>query len=165
MNATVGALSTNADLVVERTRELPVHVHVRVATFYSACIGICSAVTLWGALRIPHGGAMETACIVVVAWAAGITLIALCSLRAALLAFATSLAAPFAIMLASGPVALVSAAFLLCLDAAMYRLGRIDLEQINSRTKAVTEGTAAEVTSDPRVLRAYLGLDEEAAHA
>ena len=31
--------------------------------------------------------------------------------------------------------------------------------------KTVTEGTAAEVTSDPRVVRAYLGLDEEAAHA
>jgi len=41
------------------------------------------------------------------------------------------------------PVALVSAAFLLCLDAAMYRLGRLDLEQISSRTKAVTEGTRA----------------------
>src|SRR5262245_15016210 len=27
---------------IERTRELPVHVHVRAATFYSACIGICS---------------------------------------------------------------------------------------------------------------------------
>jgi diguanylate cyclase (GGDEF)-like protein len=127
---------------VERTREMPVHVHVRVATFYSACIGICSAVTLWAALRIAPGG-LETACIVVVAWAAGITLIALCSLRAALLAFATSLAATFAIMFGSGPVALVSAAFLLCLDAAMYRLGRLDLAQISSRTKAVTEGTRA----------------------
>ena len=31
--------------------------------------------------------------------------------------------------------------------------------------KTVTEGTAAEVTSDPRVVRAYLGLDEPAAHA
>ncbi len=127
---------------VERTRELPVHFHVRVATFYSACIGICSAVTLWGAMRLESGG-LETTCVVVVAFAAGVTLIALCSLRAALLAFATSLAATFAIMLGSGPVALVSAAFLLCLDAAMYRLGRLDLEQISSRTKAVTEGTRA----------------------
>jgi branched-chain amino acid transport system ATP-binding protein len=31
--------------------------------------------------------------------------------------------------------------------------------------RMVIEGTAAEVTSDPRVIRAYLGLDEEVAHA
>src|SRR5579871_5436458 len=82
----------------ERTRELPVHVHVRAATFYSACIGICSAVTLWGALSLPPG-ALATTCLPVVVFAAALTLIALCSLRAALLAFITSLDATFEIML------------------------------------------------------------------
>jgi diguanylate cyclase (GGDEF)-like protein len=126
----------------ERWRVLPVHFHVRSATFYGACIGICSGVTLWGALGLTPGG-LEAACIVAVAWAAGITAITLCSLRAALLAFATTLAVTFAIMLASAAVAFATVAFLLCLNAAMYRLGRLDLEQIGERTRSITEGVRA----------------------
>jgi diguanylate cyclase (GGDEF)-like protein len=129
-------------LIAPQSRQWAPHVQVRSLALAAAGIAAALIALLWAATHLPDGP-IRIGCVIGIAAAIGLTLVALHPVRAATLGFGTGLALMLPILSGGVLPAIIAAASLACLAVVTIRLARTDLRRVTRRAAEVHEGRLA----------------------